>query len=57
MNATGFFDEGEKLLLFALFGFFIFFFGAVQFFLIFFVVHFAAAVAACKGCSGDQHQC
>jgi hypothetical protein len=57
MNATGFFDECEKLLLFALFGFFIFFFGAVQFFLIFFVVHFAAAVAACKGCSGDQHQC
>lgn len=34
----------KLLLLFALFGFFVFFFGAIDFFLVFFVVHLAAAL-------------
>ena len=49
---NGLFESVKKLLLlFALFGFFIFFFGAIDFFLVFFVVHLAAAMAASKSSS------
>jgi hypothetical protein len=45
---NGLFESVKKLLLlFALFGFFIFFFGAIDFF----VVHLAAAMAASKSSS------
>jgi len=47
--STGFFLNVKKLLLlFALFGFFVFFLGAIDFFVVFFVIHLASAMAASK---------